>query len=432
MNLHSAARSSKAIILLFSCTALCSGVMTAQGLSSASIAEKPIPLKSLLAEAEQNNPAIQAAIAGYRAAQNAPKSAGALPDTHVEVQSFSVGSPKPFAGYTNSNFAYLGLGVSQDLPYPGKRHLRSEMARQEAEAQGADIELTRREVLEQIKTAYFQLSYLQQADAVLQKDGPLLRLIEQVAEARYRTGGGSQQEVLKAQLQQTKLLQQVTANQRDEGRLQAQLKQLLNRPQPSATIVAETLSRRIIPWSAAQLQELVHKQNPLIRSRQETVNSADSQIRLAQKEFRPDFNVQYMYQNTGPQYRDYYMLTFGINLPNRDRRRAELAEAKEKEHQAKELLQDQLQQQLSQLQQDYVVAQTSGEQLDIYKQGSLPQAEASFRSTLAAYQTGRQDFQTILASFLDVLNLNIDYQRQLAEHESALAQIEAIAGVTIP
>ena len=82
-----------------------------------------VPLQDLIREAEQNNPEILAARHGYEAARQAPKAAGALPDTEVTVQQFSVGSPRPFAGYTNSDFAYIGFGVSQDLPYPGKLKL---------------------------------------------------------------------------------------------------------------------------------------------------------------------------------------------------------------------------------------------------------------------------------------------------------------------
>jgi outer membrane protein, heavy metal efflux system len=184
--------------------------------------------------------------------------------------------------------------------------------------------------------------------------------------------------------------------------------------------------------SATELHNLTLSQNPEVRFQQQMIKSAGSQVRLAHKESRPDFNVQHIYQNTGPEYRDYYMVTFGINLPNRGRRRAELAEAEAKEQQAKQMLQDRVQRQFAELEQAYVVAQTSGEQLDTYKQGLLPQADATFRSALAAYQANRLDFQTLLSAFLDVLNLEIDYQRQLSEHESAVAQIEAIAGVTVP
>jgi len=46
-----------------------------------------------------------------------------LPDPKLTYQQLSVGSPKPFAGYTNSDFAYVGVGASQELPYPGKLRL---------------------------------------------------------------------------------------------------------------------------------------------------------------------------------------------------------------------------------------------------------------------------------------------------------------------
>jgi cobalt-zinc-cadmium efflux system outer membrane protein len=432
MKIHVTAWGSQFLAFAFAVQIFSHVRVSAQEAGSVTKPSEAAALRDLLTEAEQNNAAIHAATYGYRAARNVPKSAGALPDTHVQVQSFSVGSPKPFAGYTNSDFAYIGVGVSQDIPYPGKRRLRSEAAQEEAEAQGADVESARRHVLQQLKTNYFRLSYLQQTQEVLRRDKQVLNVIEQVAEARYRTGSGSQQEVLKAQLQKTKLLQEVITNQQDEGRLQAELKQLLNRPQSSARIVAEPLSRRNLILSSTELHDLALRQNPEVRFQQEMIKSAGSQVRLAQKEFRPDFNVQYMYQNTGPDYRDYYMLTFGINLPNRGRRRAELGEAEEKRQQARQVLQDRVQRQSAELEQAFVVAQTAGEQLDTYRQGLLPQAEATFRSALASYQANRQDFQTLLSAFLDVLNVEIDYQRQLSEHESALAQIEAITGVTVP
>jgi outer membrane protein, heavy metal efflux system len=159
------------------------------------------------------------------------------------------------------------------------------------------------------------------------------------------------------------------------------------------------------------------------------LKKADSQIELARKEFRPDFNVGYMYENTDRKFRDYYMATIGINLPNRGRRKAELAEAEASREQANEQLNAELQRLLAEVQDQYVLAQTSSQQLKIYKEGLIPQSEATFHSAMAAYQANRQDFETLLSSFQDVLNLQIDYQRELADHESALAQLEALTGV---
>ena len=85
---------------------------------------QPVKLADLLAEAERNNPQIQAARHGWQSAQQVPTQVSTLPDPQFVLQHLSVGSPRPFAGYTNSDFAYVGLGVSQDLPYPGKLRLR--------------------------------------------------------------------------------------------------------------------------------------------------------------------------------------------------------------------------------------------------------------------------------------------------------------------
>ena len=219
---------------------------------------------------------------------------------------------------------------------------------------------------------------------------------------------------------------------RDEGQLQAQIKQLLDRPQESPDIVAEPLVQRALPYSASQLQQLASEQNPEIHSQQAMLRQAQSQVALAQKEFRPDFNLQYMYQNTDRRFRDYYMLGFGINLPNRGRRRAELAEAQEKQSRAAQELNAETQRTLADLQEQFVIAQTSTEQLKIYDQGLIPQATATFRSAMAAYQANRQDFQTLLSSFLDVLDLDLQYQRELADHEAALAHIESLTGVSLP
>src|SRR5487761_1829740 len=93
----------------------------------------PVSLAQLIEEAGKNNPDIVAALRGWQAAAQVPTQVSTLPDPQVTVQQFSVGSPRPFAGFTNSNFAYIGFGVSQQLPYPGKLKLRGEVADRNAD-----------------------------------------------------------------------------------------------------------------------------------------------------------------------------------------------------------------------------------------------------------------------------------------------------------
>ena len=276
------------------------------------------------------------------------------------------------------------------------------------------------------------MAYAQQALGILERNDQLLNQIEQIAEARYRVGQGNQQDVLRAQLQHTKILEAIATNHQEEGQLQAQLKQVLNRSQASPDIVAEPLTPTFLLYTDAQLLERVRGQNPDVRAREQSVQRQEAQVELAHKDFRPDFMASYMYQHTASQFRDYYMATFGIRLPNRGRQKAELAEAVENRERAKRQLEAELQRSLSEVQQQYVLVRTSEERLNIYKSGLIPQAEATFRAGMAAYQANRQDFETLLGNFLDVLNLDLDYRRELAEHESALARLERLTGVALP
>lgn len=389
----------------------------------------PVSLKDLIREAEQNNPEIAAAERGYRASTHTASQASALPDTQLMVQHFSVGSPRPFAGYTNSDFAYIGVGASQEIPYPGKRGLRAQVANREADVRHAEIESLRRSVIDRLKAAYFRLAYLQDTLSTLQRSDQLLKDVEQVVESRYRVGQGNQQEVLKAQLQHTKILQEIATQHREIGQLEAQLKQLLNRSQLSPDIETEPLVARAPNRSISELLELARQQNPDVQVQQAMLARTQSQVGLAKKEFRPDFGVQYMYENTDRKFRDYYMATFSVNLPNRGRRKAALAEAEENREQASKQLETEVQRRLAEVQNQYVIVQTSEEELKIYKDGLIPQSRATFQSASAAYQAGRQDFETLLSSFIDVLNLEIEYQRELSEHESALAHLETLTGV---
>ncbi|MBZ5532295.1 MAG: TolC family protein [Acidobacteriia bacterium] len=392
----------------------------------------PTPLAALVNEAQQTNPEIQVAVHGAQAAGHAAKQAGALPDTQIMLQHLSVGSPRPFAGYTNSDFAYIGLGASQEFPWPGKRALRAQVAGAQADALRTQSGAVRRMVVEQVKMTYFKLAYLQATLDILLRDDKLLVEMEQTAESRYRVGQGNQQEVLKAQLQHTRILQEITLHHREQGQLQAQLKQLLGRAQDSPDIATETLRERVLPASASELLQQARQNNPEINARTQLVKRADLQTDLARKEFRPDFGLQYIYQNTDRKFRDYYMLTFTVTLPNRGRKRAELAEATENRQTAASELTAEVQRRMAEVQDQYVIAKTSAEQLKIFREGLLPQAEATFHAAITAYQANRQDFETLLSSFRDVLDFEEQYQKVLSEHESALARLESLTGVTLP
>jgi cobalt-zinc-cadmium efflux system outer membrane protein len=391
------------------------------------------PLARLMQEAEKNNPQILAAGHAWRAATQIPSQASTLPDPQVTVQHLAVGSPRPFAGFSNSDFAYIGVGVSQDLPYPGKLRLKGEMAQRDAAAASERFESMRRSVMEQLKAIYFQLAYVQESLAIIERNGKLLDNVERATEARYRAGQGNQQDVLKAQLQQTRLLRETEMRRQEQERLQAQFKQILNRPADAPSITTEKLTETPLNYSLEELLSRVRTQNPQVREGEEKVRRQSLQVELAHKDFYPDFNVQYMWQRTAEQFRDYHVLTFGVRIPVHQSRkqRPELAQAAEELQQSRREYEARVQQSYFDIRDQYLAADTSRRVLKLYREGLIPQATGTFRAGMAAYESNRQDFETLLSSFLDVLTLDGEYWHTLADHETAIARLEQITGINL-
>lgn len=386
---------------------------------------RPTSLRELVQVLERQNPSVIAGQKAYEASRFEVKQASALPETALTVQQFSVGSPRPFAGYTNSDFAYIGLGASQDVPFPGKRRQRGEVAERGSEVTRVGADVIRLDAIQKLTVDYIQLAYLQQTLALLEENNRSLSDIEKVVESRYRVGQGNQQEILKAQLQHTRILNEINMHHRQVGQLQAEIKALLNRPQASEDIITEPLTATIIPQAPATDKSVD------LQSRRAQLAQTEAASHLASLEARPDFNLAYMWQHTDDRFRDYYMATFSVRLPNRGRAKAAITEAELKREQAQaeyEAAQRELE---SEVQKQIVLIQTADEQLKIFREGLIPQSNATLRSATASYQAGKQDFETLLSSFNDVLQLEIDYQRELAEREGAVARLERLMGVTL-
>jgi outer membrane protein TolC len=394
---------------------------------------KTTPLSDLLSEAEQNNPQIRAAQQARQAAKEVPAQVSALPDPAFQLQQVNVGSPRPFAGYTNSDFAYIGLGASQEIPYPGKLRLKGDIARRDADIAASRADSVSLGVLGEIKTTYYQLAYLSQTLLMLQNDQQLLKQVERAADARYRSGMGNQQEILQAQVQQTKLLRDISMHHLEVGKLQAQLKRFVNRSQSSPDIEPVALKETSLLMPFDDILAAAEAQNPDLAATQHTIERQSLQVEAARKDFKPDFNIQGMWERTDPtQFRAYYQITFGVKIPlHYGKQRAELAQAQAELSGARSDREAQSQQLAAELRQQYVIAQQSAELLKINRQGLIPQSRTGFQAGLAAYQNNRQDFQPLLTSYLDIFRLEQENLQTLADHETAIARIEQITGLSL-
>ena len=122
------------------------------------------------------------------------------------------------------------VSVSQALPWFGTLADRRAIASAASAMHNESYHVQRAEVVRQVKLAYYDLAYLDEALQITGEEEQLLLHYEALARARYSQGFGQQQEVVKLQAEVTRVL-----NRRQELLLQrtdfeALLNVLANRP----------------------------------------------------------------------------------------------------------------------------------------------------------------------------------------------------------
>jgi outer membrane protein TolC len=154
----------------------------------------------------------------------------------------------------------------------------------------------RRTIFLQVKESYIRIASLQKTLDVLHRDQSLLGQVAQITEAHYRLGQGTQQDVLKAQLQMTKLLNEIAEHHRLIETEQALMNKILNRT--SGEVQPEDLTESPLTFSSDELLARLRQENPEVLGSQEAVNQKSLQVEMARKDRYPDFSVQYQWEHT--------------------------------------------------------------------------------------------------------------------------------------
>ena len=389
-----------------------------------------LTLDAVVREVLANNPAVQSAAHMVAAQRRKISQARALPDPQVSVG--WMGNATPFSVQQGDPSSYRSVGAMQMLPYPGKLRLKGEIAGKEMEASAADQEGVRRKVASQAKATFFDYFYYDKALRVALKDKELLQQLSKISEARYRVGKAMQQDVLKSQTEVSMLLQKITILQQQRAVAQARLNVLMARPPesplPPAADVALTPSSR----SLDDLYQLAEKNSPMLQREQRMVERNQIAVNLAEKEYRPDLSVGFMYQQR-PDMPDMKGATFTINVPvfYRGKQREGVRQAEEEVIAAQKSREDRANETRFELTQAYLAAKAARDLADLYTKAVVPQSSLTLESSMSAYQVGGNDFLTVLSNFSTLLNYETDYYRQVADYNMALAQIESLVGVDL-
>lgn len=384
-------------------------------------AQTVLTLQAALDQAVAVNPGVARLRMEAEARAAVPSQAGSLPDPWV--------SAEPGRG----SGARLRLGITQDLPAPGKLSLRRQAAEHEAEAAQLDVGETALQLSAEVKQGWWRLFFLDRALEIVCRNQDVLRQTVQVAETRYRVGEGLQQDVLLAQLELSKLLEMEIEWAGERRVAEARLNTLLYRS-PATPIVLPASVEETLP--AVPAEELLIQQaqtaRPALTAQRRQVDAANSQLGLARRDYWPDFSVGANHEWWSGE-KDFTSVVFAMSVPLHTGARQDRAV----DERGAELLAQRyaLQDAAAQVAADVAVArsdyQRARHHTELYKTSLLPQAAQTVAAMLAGYQVGKVDFLNLAQAQMTLNDYETRYWQSLSEAQEALARLSAAVGKEI-
>ena len=373
-------------------------------------------VEALVAEALRQNPDVAASAAAAEAARFRISPAETLPDPFVSFNyqndgwAFSLGE---------RDMTFLGLMVSQPLPWPGKLRLAGEEAALRAdEVAAASVARTRLAIEARVRRAYYD--YLLAADltALIEDRNASWRAIADIARDRYAAGLGIQQDLLRAQVEVLRLDEARAEQGAILANRRAALDRLLARPQDAPIATEQRLEFRPELPELAALLASARERSPELASLDLTVQAGESRARLARKGFLPDFVA-----SGGPMYRGsldpMWQVGLGISLPihTKSRQGARLSEAEADVQSARARVSSTALELELRTRERYQNLDAAVRVARLYRDGILPTDQLSLESAIASYRAGKAPFVTVLEALTTLYSDRALYLARLAESE---------------
>jgi len=396
-------------------------------------ATEAISLKSLVTEALEQNPEIIAMRRNFDMMCARVPQAKALPEPMLSYGYMGNAVPlPPFDVQKGDPSSGRALGLSQEIPFPGKLATKGKMANVAAEAEWWAYEQTRLNVVAEVKDAYFDLYYIVKASETVTKNKELLEKFAKIAEAGFAVGKGIQHDVLKAQVEVSRLIDQLTVLEQRRQTAEARLNSLLFREPETPVGRPEEIRPREFSYGLAELNEMALESYPTLKAQRRRVDREQYGVELAKKDFYPDFSVGMTYFNR-PGMPEMYGVNVGVKIPLYfwQKQRPAVAEAtasaaaeKQRQENITTLL-------FFRIKDCYLAATTAERLVKLYGTTIIPQSSLALESAIAGYEAGKVDFLTLLDNLVTLRNYELSYYEQLSNVEKALAALEPLVGVTL-
>jgi outer membrane protein, heavy metal efflux system len=378
-----------------------------------------------------NNPELKAAAARVNVVQARVPQAGALDDPMFQARSWGVPLREPW----NANQAQNMFMVSQALPGPGKRALAGKIAQRDVAVTRDDFETMKRDVLLQVRKAYFDLLRNRDELQLHDRQVALARQAFEAARIKYSVGKVPQQDTLKAQLMLTRLVEHLVMLDEQGALARAQLNTLLGRDPGEPIRVTGDYSAVVAVPQLGELEHIAIENRPELAALRETLAQSQDKLALAQKAYTPDFQVGagYMLGPTGMEFRNGYMAEFSMTLPwlNKRKHDSQIAEATAETSMRNAELESKRNAVRRELQEALIRVHSAQRLVELYRTTLQPQVDMALRSTTAAYQSDRTDFLNVVDSQNMALDVRSAYFRALADLDARLSELERATGAPL-
>jgi outer membrane protein TolC len=390
-----------------------------------------VNLDPLLEEALQNNPEILAAKKKWEVFKERVPQASALEDPMLGFGIISL--PTNFS-FKDEDMTMKEISISQKFPFLGKRRLMGEMAGKEAEAAANEVQEKINRVIKEVKATYYELSFIYRSAEITQRNKEILESFVKIAETQYALGMGIQQDVLKAHVEVSKMVDELILLGQRRRALEAKLIALLNRSPENALGRPEEVTFKKLPIQMEELQKTALEANPTLKGMKKMIEAKEKAYDLAKREYYPDLEARFAYgqRDNAPDMKRRDMLTgmVGINIPifYKSKQGRKVAEAKA------DILNMEAQYRAMKNEILFMVTDMTSmierveRQVALYKTGILPQASLQVESALSAYRVNKVDFMTLLDSRMTVYRYELEYHQALTDYEKNVASLEAVVG----
>ena len=396
----------------------------------------PLKLSDLIEETISKNPEIIAAKSRWEVTRERPLQAGSLDDPMIGLGITNL--PTNNFSFRTEDMTQKEVSITQRFPYPGKRSLRTEAAEKEAETALWDYEEIKVKIARELKAAYHELAFVNKAIEVTEKNREILKLLNQIAETKYSLGEGIQADLLKSQVDLSKMIDELISLNQTKRSLKSRLNTLLHRAPFAPLGDPEEMVLARLSADPEDLLKEAEENRPLLQSAKRMIEKNKVSLRAAEKDYYPDFDVKLAYgqRDDGPMGRrsDMVSAMVGFNLPvwhkSKQARRVaefqkEIRSSQDQYHALANEIRFLVSEKLTEI-------ERTERQIELLKTGIIPQATLALDSALQAYRVNKVDYMTLLDNLMTLFRYEIQYYRLLADQRKSVVEIEGALGRSLP